>query len=85
MVIDENDGNDPNRLLIEALTTQFRTMLREETETLHEIIDQLEISNGDEEEIRRRRHDERPRKDRLMGIEIKVSHFQGRNDPVAYI
>lgn len=44
--MDENGGNDPNILLIEALTTRFRTMLREETETLHERIDQIEKSSG---------------------------------------
>lgn len=47
----ENDGNDPNRLLIKTLT---RTMLREETETLHERIDQLEISSQNEDDGRRR-------------------------------
>lgn len=36
MIMAENDGNDPNRLLYETLTTRYRTTLREQSETLHE-------------------------------------------------
>lgn len=51
----ENDGNDPNRLLYETFTTRYRTMLREQSETLHERIYQLERISGHEEEMRKRR------------------------------
>lgn len=58
-------------------------MLKEEIKTAHERIDQLEISSEDEEEMRRIRREERSRKDRVMDIKIKVSHFQKRNDQEA--
>lgn len=59
--------------------------MRKETETLHKIIDQLERSGGDEEERRRKRSEERPRKDKLTDIKIKVPLYQGRIDPETYI
>ena len=81
----------PNKLLIDALTTRFQAMLREQAEQFQEQINELKTSltndgSGEEEdERRRRRRDERPREDRLRGIKIKVPSFMGANDPEAYL
>lgn len=50
-------------------------MLREEIETLYEIIYQLERSSLNEEERRMRRHEVIPREDKLTNIRTKSLTF----------